>query len=73
MIGRVNPAGLLAGRPDVQEQAMMAQQQPTRQGLLGQARSVVGGLLGGVQDQFRNGGRKAMRASIFCASARPPA
>ena len=30
-------------------------QQPTRQGLLGQARSVVGGLLGGAQDQFRRG------------------
>jgi hypothetical protein len=55
MIGRVNPAAIFAGRPDVQKQAMMAQQQPTRQGLLGQARSVVGGLLGGVQDQFRRG------------------
>jgi hypothetical protein len=54
MIGRVNPAAIFAGRPDVQKQAMMAQQQPTRQGLLGQARSVVGGLLGGVQNQFRN-------------------
>jgi hypothetical protein len=44
MIGRFNPAGLLAGRPDVQKQAMMAQQQPTRQGLLGQTRSTIGGL-----------------------------
>jgi hypothetical protein len=55
MIGRFNPAGLLAGRPDVQEQAMMARQQPTRQGLLGQTRSTIGGLLGGLRDRVEQG------------------
>jgi hypothetical protein len=56
MIGRFNPAGLLAGRPDVQKQAMMAQQQPeTRQGLLGRTRGVIGGLLGGIQSAAERG------------------
>ena len=56
MIGRFNPAGLLAGRPDVQKQAMMAQQQPeTRQGLLGRTRGVIGGLLGGIQGAAERG------------------
>lgn len=45
MLPHLGQAALTAPRP----------QQPTRQGLLGQARSVVGGLLGGVQDQFRRG------------------
>jgi hypothetical protein len=73
MIGRFNPAGLLAGRPDVQKQAMMAQQQPTRQGLLGQTRSTIGGLLGGLRDRVEQGSPDmtwADRAMIIGAGLR---
>lgn len=70
MIGRFNPAGLLAGRPDVQKQAMMAQQQPPRQGLLGQARSAIGGLLGGIGNQIERGQTEDEGFNLF--RFRPP-
>jgi hypothetical protein len=71
MIGRFNPAGLLAGRPDVQKQAMMAQQQPeTRQGLLGRTRGVIGGLLGGIGNQIERGQTEDEGFNLF--RFRPP-
>jgi hypothetical protein len=71
MIGRFNPAGLLAGRPDVQKQAMMAQQQPeTRQGLLGRTRGVIGGLLGGIGNQIERGQAEDEGFNLF--RFRPP-
>ena len=45
MLPHLGQAAMNAQRP---------QQQPSRQGLLGQTRSAIGGLLGGVQNQFRN-------------------